>query len=285
VIEDETMRIGFALILIVGMGLAGFAVYLAQGQFNEYKSKLSDQSVALKKNVPLTRVFVSTKPLRYGQKLTKEDVRVVDWPENAIPEGAFTDPKVLFGKDDNVLRTVLRAMEKDEAIMAVKVTELGEDAGVASRLSAGMRAFTISVNVATGVSGFLRPGDRVDVYWSGKITGREVTRLILEDIKLIAIDQTASGDSTNTIVARTVTAEVSPQVVASLAQAQATGKLLLSLRGAEDTTLLGQIEVDQEQLLGIQKEVVVKKKRKKVCTIKTRKGADVVEIAIPCPEE
>ncbi|NOX72629.1 MAG: Flp pilus assembly protein CpaB [Alphaproteobacteria bacterium] len=279
------MRIGFALILIVGMGLAGFAVYLAQGQFNEYKTRLSDQSVALKKNVPLVRVFVSTKPLRYGQKLTKEDVRIVAWPEDAIPEGAFTDPKILFSEDETILRTVLRAMEKDEAILAVKVTEPGEDAGVASRLSAGMRAFTISVNVATGVSGFLRPGDRVDVYWSGSISGRDVTRLILEDIKLIAIDQTADGDSTSTIVARTVTAEVSPKVVASLAQAQATGKLLLSLRGSEDTTLLGQIEVDQEQLLGIQKEVVVKAKRKKVCTIKTRKGADVVEIAIPCPEE
>jgi pilus assembly protein CpaB len=279
------MRIGFALILLVGMGLAGFAVYLAQGRFNEYQTKLQDQSVELKKNVPLVRVFVSTKPLRYGQKLTKKDVRIVAWPEDAIPEGAFTDPKKLFSKDKTKLRTVLRTMEKDEAILAVKVTELGEDAGVASRLSSGMRAFTISVNVNTGVSGFLRPGDRVDVYWSGKITGREVTRLILEDIKLIAIDQTADGDSTNTIVARTVTAEVSPTVVASLAQAQATGRLLLSLRGAEDTALLGQIEVDQEQLLGIQKEVVVKKKRKRVCTIKTRKGADVVEIAIPCPEE
>lgn len=279
------MRIVFALILVIGMGLAGFAVYMAQGRFNEYQSVLDTQRAALSKNVPLVRVFVSTKPLRYGQKLTKEDVRIVAWPEDAIPEGAFTDPKVLFSEDVAELRTVLRAMEKDEAILAVKVTELGEDAGVASRLTAGMRAFTISVDVASGVSGFLRPGDQVDVYWTGKIGDREVTRLILEGIKLIAIDQTADGDSNNPIVARTVTAEVSPKVVAALAQAQATGRLLLSLRGAEDSTLLGQIEVDQEQLLGIQQEVVVETKRKKVCTIKTRKGADVVEIAIPCPED
>jgi pilus assembly protein CpaB len=279
------MRIGFALILIVGMGLAGFAVYLAQGRFNEYQSVLDSQSQALKKNVPLVRVFVSANPLKYGQKLTKEDVRIVAWPEDAIPEGAFTDPKVLFSKDETILRTVLRAMEKDEAIMAVKVTDLGEDAGVASRLSAGMRAFTIRVDVASGVSGFLRPGDNVDVYWTGKIGDRDVTRLILESIKLIAIDQISDGDSTNPIVARTVTAEVSPAIVASLAQAQSTGRLLLSLRGAEDAALLGQIEVDQQQLLGIQEEVVVKKEKKQICTIKTRKGADVVEIAIPCPAD
>ncbi len=274
------MRIMFALILIVGMGLAGFAVYMAQGRFNEYQTVLDSQRKALSQNVPLTRVFVSNVPLKYGQKLAKEDVRIVAWPENAIPEGAFTDPKILFVEDKD--RTVLRAMEKDEAILAAKVTEPGEDAGVASRLSAGMRAFTIRVDVASGVSGFLRPGDSVDVYWTGRIGKRDVTRLILEDIKLIAIDQIADGDRSNPIVARTVTAEVSPGVVASLVQAQSTGRLLLSLRGTEDNASLGQIEVDQDQLLGIQKEVVQEVVKEKICTIKTRKGASVVEIVIPC---
>ncbi len=279
------MRMIFALILVIGMGLAGFAVYMAQGRFNEYQTVLDSQRAKLQKNVPLVRVFVSAKPLRYGQKLTKEDVRIVAWPEDAIPEGAFTDPKVLFDEDPDLLRSVLRAMEKDEAILAVKVTEPGEEAGIASRLSAGMRAFTIRVDVASGVSGFLQPGNRVDVYWTGQIGTRDVTRLILEDIKLIAIDQSADGDSNNPTVARTVTAEVSPGVVASLAQAQATGRLLLSLRGAEDETRLGQIEVDQEQLLGIQQEVVEQVREKRICTTKTRKGTDVVETAIPCPDQ
>jgi pilus assembly protein CpaB len=270
----------FAAILIIGMGLAGFAVYMAQGRFSQYQTVVDSQRKALSQNVPLTRVFVSTGPLRYGQKLSKSDVRIVEWPENAIPEGAFTDPKVLFQGDKP--RTVLRAMEKDEAIMAVKVTEPGQDAGVSSRLSPGMRAFTIRVDVASGVSGFLRPGDNVDVYWTGRVGKRDVTKLILEDIKLIAIDQTADGDQNNPVVARTVTAEVSPAVVASLAQAQATGRLLLSLRGATDKTSLGKIEIDQNQLLGIKKEVVKKVVKKKICTIKTRKGSTVVEIVIPC---
>ncbi len=279
------MRIVFALILVIGMGLAGFAVYMAQDRFNEYQSVLDSQRAALSKNVPLVRVFVSNVPLKYGHRLKKEDVRIVAWPENAIPEGAFTDPKKLFHKDKDKFRIVLRAMEKDEAILEVKVTKPGEDAGVASRLSAGMRAFTIRVDVASGVSGFLRPGDRVDVYWTGRAGKRDVTRLILEGIKLIAIDQIADEDRNNPIVARTVTAEVSPSVVAALVQAQSTGRLLLSLRGTEDDTSLGQIEVDQDQLLGIEEEVVQEVEKEKICTIKTRKGANVVEMVIPCPEE
>jgi len=267
------------------MGLAGFAVYMAQGRFNEYQSVLDSQEKALANNVKLVRVFVSTGPLRYGQKLSKEDVRIAAWPENAIPEGAFTDPAVLFDQDDKKLRTVLRAMEKDEAILAVKVTEPGQDAGVSSRLSSGMRAFTISVDVASGVSGFLRPGDKVDVYWSGRSGRRDVTKLILEGIKLIAIDQIADEDRNSPVVARTVTAEVSPEVVGALAQAQSTGRLLLSLRGAEDETTTGNFEIDQDQLLGVKEEVVEELVQKRVCTIKTRKGATVVEIPVTCPED
>jgi len=159
----------FAFILVIGMGLAGFAVYMAQGRFSQYQTVLDSQRKALSKNVPLVQVFVATGPLKYGKTLTKEDVRLVAWPENAIPEGAFTDTKLLFGTEAEKTRTVLRAMEKDEAILEIKVTKIGEDAGVASRLSAGMRAFTIRVDVASGVSGFLRPGDTVDVYWTGRL--------------------------------------------------------------------------------------------------------------------
>jgi len=278
------MRLMFAFILVVGMGLAGFAVYMAQGRFNQYQTVLNSQRKELSKNVPLVRVFVSTGQLKYGKTLTEKDVRIVAWPKNAIPEGAFTDAKTLFGTDKTKTRTILRTMEKDEAILTVKVTKIGEDAGVASRLSEGMRAFTIRVDVASGVSGFLRPGDKVDVYWSGRLGKNDVTRLILENIKLIAIDQMADGDRNNPVVARTVTAEVSPKVVASLVQAQATGRLLLSLRGTEDTTTLGKIAIDQNQLLGIQKETTLKVKQTKVCTIKTRKGSDVVEVPIPCPK-
>ena len=185
-------------------------------------------------------------------------------------------------------------MEKDEAILVAKVTEPGEDAGITSRLERGMRAFALSVDVASGVSGFLRPGDRVDIYWTGMVeTGpsgqlrSNVTKLIEVGVQLVAVDQTASGDVDGALVARTVTVSVTPQQVASLAQAQTTGRLSLSLVGSGDDVVAEAIEVDQYSLLGIEPEaepVHVQKEEKRVCTIRTRRGAEVFEIPIPCSD-
>lgn len=278
------MRMVFGLVLLLGLGLAGFAVYMAKDYVGAYQARAERQAEALRSMVPLVDVYVVNRQIRYGERLTKEDVVLLRWPENAIPEGAFQAEEALFPEGDKELRTVLRTMEKSEAVMAVKVTEPGEDAGITSRLSKGMRAFAIKVDVTSGVSGFLRPGDRVDVYWSGRSLDNEVTKLIEAGVRLIAIDQTADDDRSGASIARTVTVEVTPQQVAALAQAQATGRLSLSLVGAEDDTVADAIEIDQNRLLGIQAAEVVEAEREEVCTVKTRRGAEVVEIPVECPE-
>ncbi len=285
------MRMVFGLVLLAGIALAGGAVYLAKDRIGEYQMANAQAQEALARIVPTITVYVAEKPLKYGQQLKQEDVREVSWPENAVPEGAFTDKTVLFPENSEELRVVLRAMEKDEAIMAVKVTEPGEDTGLTSRLVRGTRAFTIKVDVSSGVSGFLRPGDRVDVYWTGRVNvsdnnsrnSGEVTKLIEAGVKLIAIDQSAGGEINEYNIAQTVTVAVKPHQVAALAQAQSTGKLSLSLVGAEDDTIASEIEVDQRSLLGIADETVKAEiAKEKVCTIRTRRGAEVVEIPIPC---
>ena len=282
------MRILFGLVLVVGIGLAGFAAYLAKNRIGEYQATVAAQQAKLASNVPLESVFVMKRRIAYGERLTKDDVKLIAWPENAIPEGAFQHGEFLKGDplfaEDGSLRTVLRVMEKDEAILAVKVTEPGEDAGVSSRLAKGMRAFALRVDVSSGVSGFLRPGDEVDVYWTGEARGRNVTTLIETRLPLLAVDQIADGDRNAPTIARTVTVAASPERVAALAQAQSTGRLTLSLVGAGDDTELAAIEVDQNQLLGIKERVKVEREVEKVCTVKTRKGAEVVEIPIQCPE-
>lgn len=286
------MRMVFGLVLLVGIALAGGAVYLAKDRIAQYQAANARAQAALAEVVPTTTVFVAQGPLKYGQKLTKEDVRAVEWPENAIPEGAFLEEEVLFPPTTEELRVVLRAMEKDEALLAVKLTEPGEDTGLTSRLERGMRAFTIKVDVSSGVSGFLRPGDRVDVYWTGRVNiGRnakangDVTKLIEAGVRLIAIDQSANDNLNETTIARTVTVAVSPQQVAGLAQAQSTGALSLSLVGAEDDTIASAIEVDQRSLLGIAEEeevIEVKKVEAEVCYRTVRRGVEVERIETPC---
>ncbi len=284
------MRSVFGLVLIVGVALAGGAVYMAKNYIDEYQQALAMERSARAAVVPTRDVYVANRPLRYGETLTKDSVRRVSWPQNAIPQGAFSDLEALIPEDPDKARVVLRAMEKDEAILAVKITKPGEDAGLTSQLARGMRAFAIRVDVASGVSGFLRPGDRVDVYWTGSIRETvegargEVTRLIESGVQLIAVDQTASGDVSGATIARTVTVAARPEQVAALAQAQSTGRLSLALVGVEDVgAVVDPIEVDQRALLGLgEKEEAAPVKSPEVCTIRTRRGSEVVEIPIPC---
>ncbi|XDA97455.1 Flp pilus assembly protein CpaB [Sulfitobacter sp. LCG007] len=281
------MRMIFGLVLLLGIALAGGAVYMAKNYIGAYQAELARERAERAKIVPTVTIYVAQKALRYGDTLTREDVRAVKWPETAIPEGSFTDIDVLFPPDNTDARLVLRDMEPSEAILAAKVTEPGEDAGLTSRLERGMRAFAIRVDVASGVSGFLRPGDSVDVYWTGQVENggdgrKEVTKMIEAAIRVIAIDQSAVSTNEATI-ARTVTVAVTPEQVGALALAQATGNLTLSLVGTGDDTVAGTIEVDQRRLLGLEeKKVAVQTAKEKVCTIRTRRGAEVMEIPIPC---
>lgn len=283
------MRMVFGLVLLVGIALAGGAVYLAKDQIGQYKTAIARAEAAKSKIVPTEPVYVADRILKYGEKLTKEDVRIIDFPITAIPEGAFMTSDALFPPNSDESRVILRPMEESEVILAVKVTEPGEDAGLTSRLERGMRAFTIKVDVSSGVSGFLRPGDKVDVYWTGRVNMNndnnrtEVTKLIEAGVKLIAIDQSAGGSLSEATIARTVTVAVSPNQVAALAQAQSTGNLSLSLVGAGDDTVAGSIEVDQRSLLGLaSEEVKAEVAKERVCTIRTRRGAEMVELPIPC---
>lgn len=277
------MRMVFSLIMVLGIALAGFAAWKTSQFINVTKAR---EQAALRRIVPTVEVFVAKKPLPFGHVLTPDDVVKVAWPKNALPENTFQDPALLFPGDGARQRTVIRQMEKFEPVLVSKVTEPGEDAGLNTRLGRGMRAFTIRVDASSGVSGFLRPGDRVDIYWTGTTAGLtdersgEITKLIESGINIVAIDQNTEGGSSS--AARTVTVEISPQQVARLAQAQMTGRLALSLVGIADDTQAAAADVDKRGLLGIEREEIAPVEAARVCTIRTRKGAEVVEIPIPC---
>jgi pilus assembly protein CpaB len=289
------MRLVFGLVLVLGLGLAGFAVYMAQGFIAQTQME-RDALLAAQAEAPvLVDVVVVKTPLKYGDRMTFENLEVIKWQEGKVPEGAFNaifsapgaDPaiKSVFLEGETRPRAALRSYEPFEPMLATKVTEPGVDAGINANLTKGMRAFAINVDVSSGVSGFLRPGDRVDVYWSGNANDKQVTQLIEQGVRLIAIDQSADADrSEETLIARTITVEASPQQVAALAQAQTSGRLTLSLVGAGDSVAVGAVEIDQNTLLGITQEEVVQAEPEKVCTIRTNKGGEIVETTIPCTE-
>ncbi len=287
------MRAVFGLVLLVGFGLAGFAIYMVKDHFGAQQALIDKTNARAAAAVPTVEVYAVNRNIEYGEPLTLEDVIVIKYAKEFLPEGTFMSEDDLFPDGADVARVVTHGMTLHEPVLASKVTEPGQNAGITSSLANGKRAFTINVDATTGVSGFLRPGDRVDVYWTGSIAsgglerqGRQITRLIKSSLELIAVDQSSDKTRNSAEVAKTVTVQVSPQDVASLAQAQSTGNLSLSLVGKNDETIATAIEVDQRSLLGIEDAPIIAEaplpEPERVCTIRQRRGAEVVETPIPC---
>jgi pilus assembly protein CpaB len=279
------MRAIFGLVFIVGLALAGAAVYLAKSYLGQQDEAAAFQAEVLRRTGGLVEVFVVNKPKTYGETLSSEDVQPILWPQNTLPEGAFVDMTVLFPADTTALRFVTRDMEAYEPVLAAKVTEPGAQAGLNGDLTAGMRAFAIQVKA----SDYLQTGDHVDVYWSGTPEGSQssLTRLIESQMKVIAVDRIQDDQfSDGSLTSRSVTIAATPEQVGRLAQAQATGSLAMSLVGIGDQTKNPAIEIDNNQLLGIEPAAAVPVAEQmaapKVCTVRSRKGTEVVEIPIPC---
>src|SRR3546814_9365193 len=105
-----------------------------------------------------------------------------------------------------------------------------------------MRAVTIRVNDVAGVAGFVLPGDRVDVLLTRDRTGGEggnvannlITDVLLQNVKVLGIDQDANQEKDKPSVAKAVTLEVSPQQAQKLALASQLGSLALMLRNLGD---------------------------------------------------
>lgn len=272
------MRIVFGAVLVAGLGLAGFAAYQTQQYISNVQRELAEAR-ANESNVNMVNVFLAKRPFIYGERLTREDVLVAPFPDYAVPANAISEVDDLF-PNNLTHRVVLRTMDEREPILMSKLTDPGKEAGITSHLSPGKRAFTIAVNQITGVAGFLRPGDHVDVFWSGRREGSELTQLIESQLRIIAVDQSADMDRSEKVrAANNITVEATPEQAAALALAQGSGRLSLALVGVGDTEVSAQVEMTQDRLLGVVREERVEAE---TCHIRTRRGNELVMIEIPC---
>lgn len=272
------MRLVFGAVLVAGLGLAGAAAYQTHGYISQMQVELA-HARANANTVKMVDVYLAKRPMTYGERLTRDDVLVAPFPDYAVPANALGKVEDLF--PDNIdHRIVLRTMDEREPILLSKLTAPGKDAGITSHLSPGMRAITIPVNQISGVAGFLRPGDHVDVFWSGRRNGQEMTQLIESQLRIIAVDQSANMDRSEKIrPAGNVTVEASPERAAALALAQNSGRLSLALVGVDDRAQSAAVEMTQDRLLGVVPEEQVLEEK---CHIRTRRGNELVKIEIPC---
>ncbi len=216
--RQSMIALGIAIVL----GL--FAVYIA----NIYISG-SQKRVELGGT---TKVAVASVPMAYGTEVTPDKVRFVDYPNASIPPGSFTNAGQLM--PPNQRRFALLPMGINEPILATKISAPGSGASIAALLPDGMRAATVRIDDVSGVAGFIQPNDSVDVLITRQIQGAQtasqLTDVLLQNARVIAIDQEAKNSDGTPKVARTATLQVTPLDAQKLALAQQSGSLSLVLR-------------------------------------------------------
>ncbi|HZT26276.1 MAG TPA: Flp pilus assembly protein CpaB [Pseudolabrys sp.] len=221
------VMIGFAVVF----GL--LAVFIAQVWLNNQAAMRAKKMEAHDKPIATQTIVVAAKPLRFGTELNASMLKEMPWPEQALPAGAFHKVHdVLAGGR----RVVLTAIEPNEPVLALKITGAGERATLSALVHKGMKAVTIRVNDVEGVGGFVLPGDRVDVVLTRQIDkGQATTEVVLQNARVLAVDQSADERAAKATVPKSVTLEVNTIEAQKVWLASSVGNLSLLLRKAGET--------------------------------------------------
>jgi pilus assembly protein CpaB len=232
--------IGFAVVFGV------IAVFIAQVWLNNQADKRARRLEA--KPAPTQTIVVAKAPLRFGTELKPALLREMPWPAQALPAGAYHKIADVLSPGR---RVVLTAIEPDEPVLAVKITGPGQRATLSALVKPGMKAVTIRVNDVEGVGGFVRPGDHVDVVLTRQIDkGSATTQVVLQNTRVLAVDQNADARAAKASVPKSVTLEVDTVQAQKVWLAASVGSLSLLLRPAGDTAELKTRQVTLQDLNG-----------------------------------
>jgi len=231
------------VLLVAALMVAAVTAIMAKNMFAGAGAR---QAAAMPAQVQGPKVLVAKKPLPVGTILDASSIGFEPWPKDSVQPayyvqgGPDSDPSKLFG-------TVVRyPMTAGQPITRGSVVGPQDRGFLAAALGPGMRAVTVPVNNATGVAGFVFPGDRVDLVLTQDVTGGgdgpalKVSETIVRNIRVLATDQRVdSKDEEGKTVVKTfsnVTLEVTPRIAEKVAVAQNMGTLSLSLRSIADQT-------------------------------------------------
>jgi pilus assembly protein CpaB len=206
------------------------------------------------RNIPVREVQIATSyavvakdAIPVGVLLTKEQVKVVAWPQDSPVPGGFT--KV----DDVVGRGVVSALVPNEPLTENKLAPREAGGGLPPTIPQGMRAMSVRVNDVIGVAGFTVPGTRVDVVVTVHDKDTTTSRIVLDNIQVLTAgtryDQQKSKDG-EPIATNVVTLLVTPHDAERLTLAQQEGQIVLALRNPMDVNAADTTGVHLASLLG-----------------------------------
>lgn len=230
------MRPIVIVLIVVALAIAGVTAYLV----NYVIQTASEEQVVVEQADSRVRVMVAARDLAAGEILKPEDLEWREWPQDGIRPDYVTAEQADASFGDFPLSAVKRAIAQGEPVTASKVFKRTDAGFLAGALTPGMRAVSIKTDEVTGASGFVLPGDRVDIILTQRIAEfdpqsqanveRNVAQTILENIRVLAIDQILDDVQTNAKTAETVTVEVTPSQSETLALATQMGRVTLTLR-------------------------------------------------------
>ena len=195
-------------------------------------------------NANYRNVVVTVTDLTYGVKLDKEMLRIARYPKESVPEGAFSSMDSVVGQTTKVF------MSAREPVTEIKLSSRG--GGLSMLVRPTMRAASLEVNNVSGVSGFVLPGDRVDVLTT--VDGRginedAVTRTVLQNVEVLAAGQKTEQKDNKPITVQSVTLLVDPEGAETLTLALHEGKIHLVLRNPDDQEVVRVASLSTRQML------------------------------------
>jgi pilus assembly protein CpaB len=216
----------------------GASAVLGLGALVVAKTVLPNQAVAkavgggAEAGIP---IVIAAAPMKFGDKVDAQHLRIIRVPSEAAPEGAFTTVQAVLAADHGGAPVVLTPIAAREPLLPSKLSGPGARPSVAAEIKDGMRAYTIRVSDVSGVGGHALPGDRVDVVLLRDLNpvGPQhnfVSQVVLQDVRVLAIDLNADLASDKPATPSTATLEVSVEDSQKLAVAADLGKLSLALR-------------------------------------------------------
>lgn len=240
-------RVGVILLLALASGL--LAAYLAF----RFLRQPTAGNVAQAAEAPTVGVVVAARNLEPGQQLTQQDVRLIDWPASALPDGFAA------AADEVVGRGVISPLRVNEPILFSKIAAPDGGVGLQATIDQGRRGVAVRVNDVIGLSGWIRRGHRVDVLVTldqGAEVQEPVTKVVLQDILVLAVGPNMSqANPDEPVEAGTAILAVTPEEAEKLALAANKGSIQLALRNLLDRDTVTTDGARARELLGIQRVV------------------------------
>jgi pilus assembly protein CpaB len=196
-------------------------------------------------------IVVSAGNLSWGTKLKPEMIKMAPYLKESLPVGYFSSTADL--KD----RVIVAPLKLNEPITEAKLAPNSvKTGGVSAVLKPGMRAIAVKGDKVIGISGFINPGNRVDVIVTVEEpkTKKIKSKIFLENTAVLATGtQIEKNDKGEPMPVDVYTLEVTPKQAEKVALAASEGRLQFALRGVIDSEDLSTKGITVPELLAYQR--------------------------------